>query len=269
MDIRRFFQVSHFAWIHSKDISKEEGKGFGFRLRIFIDMIYCFLKYRMWTNQYVKESFWSKNKEERELLGARFKEEGIIRDEWQKDFRKNRCFYIKYGNVKYEKAHLREKRRKAYMERYQTGKSLFVEYNVCISRQHYANGTISIGENVLLARDCDIDYTGDLIIGDSVGILEGVKILTHSHDYLGLKKEKDLLHDSKRTFLTPLEIAENVTIGTRSIIMPGVHYIGKNSIISAGSIVTKRIPDNVVVAGNPAKIVGSLEGLNIYKRTNY
>lgn len=262
----RFFQVAKYAWKQSKELSEKTGKK---RLWLFYDMLSCYSRYLMWTNQYISEHFWSKKSEEREHIGADYLEKGRVRDAWQKDFRKNRCFYIKYGNVKYEKARLREKRRKAYMKRYKTGKNLFVEYNVCISRQHYANGTISIGENVLLARDCDIDYTGDLIIGDSVGILEGVKILTHSHDYLGLKKEKDLLHDSKRTFITPLEIADNVTIGTRSIIMPGVHYIGKNSIISAGSIVTKRIPDNVIVAGNPAKIVGSLEGLKLHKRTNY
>ena len=67
MDVRRFFQVSHYAWIQSKDISKAEAKGFSFRLRLYIDMIYCFLKYRMWTNQYLKESFWTKGKEERNI----------------------------------------------------------------------------------------------------------------------------------------------------------------------------------------------------------
>ena len=67
--------------------------------------------------------------------------------------------------------------------------------------------------------------------------------------------------------MSPLMIGDNVTIGTHAIIMPGVHSIGNNSIISAGSIVTKQIPDNVIVAGNPAQIIGSLEGLSIYKRS--
>ena len=87
MDVRRFFQVSHFAWIQSKDISKAEGKGFGFRLRLYIDMIYCFLKYRMWTNQYLKENFHKRTHEERSKIGAKYLESGKIRDAWQKDFR--------------------------------------------------------------------------------------------------------------------------------------------------------------------------------------
>lgn len=263
--MNRFRQVAYYAWKQSKDLSSEAHQS---RLFLFFDMIRCYQKYRMWTNQYIKEKFYEKSPQERNLIGPDYLEKGKVRDAWQKDFRENRKFLIKYSNIKYEKASLREKRNKAYTKRYHAGKNLFVEYDVCISKQHYTEGTISIGDNVLLARGCDIDYSGGLIIWGSVGILEGVKILTHGHDYLGMKKAKDLLQDSKRTFLTPLEIAENVTIGTRTIIMPGVHYIGKNSIISAGSVVTKRIPDNVIVAGNPAKIIGSLEGLNLIKRTN-
>lgn len=55
-----------------------------------------------------------------------------------------------------------------------------------------------------------------------------------------------------------VELKENVWVGTRSIICKGV-TIGKNSIVGAGSVVTHDIPENVIAAGNPAKVVGELD----------
>ena len=249
MDIRRFFQVSHFAWIHSKDISKEEGKGFGFRLRIFKDMIYCFLKYRMWTNQYIKESFWAKNKEERELLGARFKEDGIKRDTWQKDFRENRKFLIKYCDIKYEGVPLRYKRNRKYAERYHAGHNFVVEYDVHLSRQHYLDGSIKIGDNVILAKHVTIDYSGNITIGNNVSIADGVIIESHSHsDYLinGIKKAEQ----------TSLVIGDGVTIGTKAVILETCNKIGRYAKIGAGAVVRHDIPPYALVVGNPAQIVG-------------
>lgn len=253
MDVRRFIQVSHFAWIQSKDISTTEGNGFGFRLRLYIDMLFCFIKYRMWTNQYLKESFWTKNKEEREKLGAKLKEEGIKRDAWQKDFRENRNFLIKYANIKYEKASLREKRNKAYTKKFHAGKNILVEYDVNISRQHYLDGTISIGDNVLLAKHVFIDYSGDVLIKDNVQLTNGVVIETHHHAFHSDPK-------ASRNIITPtsLIIEDGAIVGSRSIILSSCHYIGKNARIGAGAVVTKDVPDNTLVVGVPAKIVKEL-----------
>lgn len=55
-----------------------------------------------------------------------------------------------------------------------------------------------------------------------------------------------------------IEVMDNVFIGLGSIIMPGVR-IGSNSIVAAGSIVTKDVPPNSIVGGNPAKIIGSFD----------
>lgn len=248
MDVRRFFQVSHFAWIQSKDISKTERKGFGFRLRLYIDMIYCFLKYRMWTNQYLKENFHKRTHEERSKIGVKYLESGKIRDAWQKDFRKNRDFLIKYTNIKYERASLREKRNKAYTKRFHAGKNLLVEYDVNISRQHYLEGSISIGDNVLLAKHTFIDYSGELIIHDNVSLANGIIIETHTHS----------IEDGDKPISGHLEIGDCARILSQSYIADTCHSIGRHARIGAGSYVRSSIPPYAIVIGNPAKIVGFL-----------
>lgn len=58
----------------------------------------------------------------------------------------------------------------------------------------------------------------------------------------------------KHDFSEPIQIGKNVWIGANCVILPGV-TIGQNSIIGAGSIVTKNIPPNVIAVGNPCKII--------------
>ena len=239
----RFLQVSHYAWLQSKDIAMAENKGISYRLNIYYDMMRCFLKYRMWTNQYIKESFHKRTAEEREVIGAEYLEKGKIRDAWQKDFRENREFLIKYMNIKYEKASLREKRNKAYTEKYHAGKNLFVEYDVNISRQHYLNGTISIGDNVLLGKHVFIDYSGKLIIHDNVSLANGVIIETHTH--MG----KDAVQ-------TRLEIGDGVSILSRAYISDTCHVIGRRAQIGAGTYVRTNVPPYAIMIGNPGKIIG-------------
>ncbi len=69
-----------------------------------------------------------------------------------------------------------------------------------------------------------------------------------------------------------ITIEDNVFIGARALIMPGV-TIGKNSIVAAGSIVTKTVPENSIVAGNPAKVITSKDEYlekneNLFGRSN-
>ena len=54
---------------------------------------------------------------------------------------------------------------------------------------------------------------------------------------------------------TPLEIMDDVWIGARAIILPGCKRIGAHSIIGAGAVVTKDVPDYAIVGGNPAKVI--------------
>ena len=262
MDISRFRQVARYAWKQSKDLSAETGKS---RLSLFFDMLQCFRKYLMWTNQYMKEKFYEKSPEEREVIGQKYYESGLIRDAWQKDFRENREFLIKYSDIKYEKASLREKRNKAYTKRYNAGKNLFVEYDVHLSRQHYLDGTISIGDNVLLAKHVFIDYSGELVIHDNVKISDGVCIETHSHP--AFTSTKRIGSNQER-----LEICDYVNIGTKAIITESCHRIGRHAKIGAGAVVRSNIPPYAIVIGNPAKIIQFIytpEEMQAYEETRY
>lgn len=244
----RFRQVSQYAWRQSKEIAPQTDKS---RLWLFCDMMRCYRKYLMWTNQYVKEQFWSKSNHERERIGADYLEKGKVRDVWQKDFRENRKFLIKYTNIKYEKASLREKRNKAYTERYKAGKNLFVEYDVNISRQHYLDGTICIGDNVLLSKHVFIDYSGEIVLGNKVKLSDGVTIESHRHEFIPGSKDY-------KPIPTKIVIEDGAWLGQKSIICEDVKNVGRYAQIGAGSVVRNAIPPYAIVAGNPAKIVGFL-----------
>ncbi len=249
MNVKRLRQVLKYGWLHANEITCREKKDFLFTLKVFFDIIACFSKYKMWSNQYVKESFYSLNKDARVVIGNKYKDEGIKRDEWQKDFVENRKFLIKYSNVKYELSPLREVRNRAYTKRFNAGENLFVEYDVNISRQHYLDGNISIGNNVLLAKHVFIDYSGGVTIGDNVSISDGVKIETHNHAHYTHPKKKDVIKK-------PLLVEESVLIGTGSIILESCNKIGRNARIGAGAVVRNDIPPYAIVIGNPAIIVG-------------
>lgn len=244
----RIKQVTNYGWQHAKQISREAYGGKKC-LSVFFDVFSCYRKYGMWSNQYLKERFWELDKVERESVGNHYKEVNLKKETWLKDFYENRKFFIKYGNIRFEKESLREKRNKAYTKRYNAGKNLLVEYDVNISRQHYLDGTIFIGDNVLLAKHVFIDYTGKVVIGNKVKIAAGVSIESHHRDLDAYKKGLDV------NIPTELQICEGAFIGTNAIILDSCNYIGKYARIGAGAVVTKDVPDYALVAGVPAKII--------------
>ncbi len=246
--IHRLRQVAKYGWEHAGQISNDcfAGKK---RVSLFIDIFGCYRKYEMWSNQYLKERFWELDTDHRRIIGNKYREANQERESWVKDFYENRAFYIKYGNIKYEKESLRAKRNAAYAQRYGAGKNLFVEYDVNISRQHYLNGTISIGDDVLLAKHVFIDYSGDVIIHNGVVIANGVVIETHTHPIE--KKGGEAIKGH-------LEIEPGVKILSSSYIADTCHSIGRHARIGAGSYVRSNVPPYAIVIGNPAKIIGFL-----------
>ena len=100
---------------------------------------------------------------------------------------------------------------------------------------------LKMHNNVVIAADCTF-YTHD--------------ILEYMFNYISNKKYQQ--------FLGPIEIFDNCFIGARSSILYNVK-IGPNAIVAAGSVVTKDVPEGSIVAGNPARIVGSFDDL-MHKR---
>lgn len=108
---------------------------------------------------------------------------------------------------------------------------------------------IRIGDNSQIGINCIMD--NDIIIGNDVTMGPDVIIYTSSHEY------KDLEIPINQQGEKPHQqvyIGNNVWIGARSIILPGIS-IGDNSIIGANTVVTKDVPENVVFCGAEGKVV--------------
>ncbi len=90
-------------------------------------------------------------------------------------------------------------------------------------------------------------------IGDNVFITDGCRFITHDGGTLILRRDVPDLE-----ITAPIIIGNDVYLGIRSIILPGV-TIGNRVIVGAGSIVTKDIPDNSVAAGSPARVIKTVD----------
>lgn len=251
MNIRRLIQVCKYGWQDAKTISQEPEVNKG-RLAIFSDILGCFLRYNVWSNQYKKEKLYLLSDEQRKTICLKYQEKNTKRDKWVKEFFDNYKFLNKWSSFKYEQsARLQAKRRSAYRKQYGLGENCFVGYDVILHKHHFSGSTIVTGENCLLAEHVDIDYTGGLTMGNKVSISEGAKILTHNHSL-----DYSSFGDDKGCELTPLVIQDSVWIGAKAVILPGVKEIGRGAMISSSSCVRSKVLPYAIMMGNPAKLVG-------------
>jgi len=168
--------------------------------------------------------------------------------------RQRRWVLTLYGSKLFSFPLTFKKRIKAYQKHFNIGKSPIIEHCVWIQRTHGLEGKISIGDRVLLARHVSIDYSGEVVIEDDVWISEGASIHSHIHELTS-----DRITKLKGTILpTKIVLRKGCWIGAHAIVLPQVEEIGENSVIGAGSVVTRKVPPNVIVAGNPARIIRKL-----------
>ena len=248
MNIRRIRQAIKYGKIHSAEIVSENTSLK--QSRIFADIMYCYFKYTLWSNQYKKERFWMLDSSEREKIGNKYKEKNSVRDKWVEEYFANRRFLNKWSSYKYETTQrLQEKKLNAYRKRYNIGTHCHIEHDVLFERHHYLQGTLIIGNHVNLAKHVYIDYSGEVIIEDNVKLASGITIESHHRDLEAYVQGKDV------NIPTKLLICENAYIGTGATILDSCNYIGKNARIGAGAVVTKDIPDNAVAVGVPAKVI--------------
>ncbi|EDT25054.1 acyltransferase [Clostridium perfringens] len=141
-----------------------------------------------------------------------------------------------------------KKQRKLYKRMKSVGKNVYISPGYQISSIH----NIEIGNNVWIGRNCMMGGEGGLIIEDGTIISHNIEIWTQNHRYQD-KNLESIPYDSN-FIKKAVHICENVWIGSKVIILPGV-TIGEGSVIGAGAIITKDVPPCAVVGGNPAKVV--------------
>lgn len=108
------------------------------------------------------------------------------------------------------------------------------------------------GKNLFMNFDCCILDVCPVTFGDRVMLGPGVHIYTASHPLEAQARS------SGKEFGKPVHIGNDVWLGGGAIICPGV-TIGNGVVVGAGAVVTKDLPDNVFVGGNPAKIIRQIE----------
>lgn len=109
---------------------------------------------------------------------------------------------------------------------------------------------VTIGKRCFIQQCCTFFGRGGITIGDDVFIGPKVNLITINHD-----PDPD---NRSATFGRPIVIEDKVWIGIASTILPGVR-LGYGAIVGAGSVVTKDVPPMTVVAGNPARIIKTIE----------
>ncbi len=103
-----------------------------------------------------------------------------------------------------------------------------------------------IGKNVFINFDCTFLDLGGITIEDNVLIAPKVSLLSEGHP---------VSPETRHSLVVGhIHIKKNAWIGANVTILQGV-TIGENSVVAAGSVVSKNVPDNVIVGGAPAKII--------------
>ncbi|MGP4077504.1 maltose acetyltransferase domain-containing protein [Halobacillus sp. K22] len=129
-----------------------------------------------------------------------------------------------------------------------TGERIYIESSF---RCDYGYN-IHVGENFYANFDCTILDGGPVTIGANCMMAPGVHIYTNTHPVNAEERISEI------EYTKPVTIGDNVWIGGRAVINPGVS-VGDNSVIASGAVVIKDVPAGVVVGGNPAQVIKELE----------
>lgn len=128
------------------------------------------------------------------------------------------------------------------------GKQSVIESFCCINN---AVGDVVIGNHTRIGIHCTV--IGPVYIGSHVNLAQGITVTALNHNFEDISK----CIDEQGISTKPVTISDDVWIGANAVILPGV-TIGRHSVIAAGAVVTKDVPDNTLVGGVPAKVIKSL-----------
>ena len=107
---------------------------------------------------------------------------------------------------------------------------------------------VGIGKDVLIMNNCLMMSRGGITIEDDVMIAANVQLISNNHD----------LYDRQILICKPVHICKNAWVGAGTTILPGV-TVGENAVVAAAAVVTKDVPANAIVGGNPAKLIKMIE----------
>jgi len=133
---------------------------------------------------------------------------------------------------------------------------------LCVFRKRvvvFGNFTVVHSRRVSIGKNCGINHNVFILggcgvtIGDDVVLSTGCMLLDAGLSTHGFGNPETRHYDNK-----PVIIESGAWIGAGAIVLPGV-TVGRGSIVGAGSVVTRNVPPRTVVAGNPARVIRSLE----------
>lgn len=103
---------------------------------------------------------------------------------------------------------------------------------------------VTIGKNVVIMNNCLMMSAGGITIDDNALVAANAQLISNNHD----------LQEHMIITCSPVHLKRNCWIGAGATILPGV-TVGENSVVGAGSVVTKDVPDNCIAVGSPARVI--------------
>lgn len=163
----------------------------------------------------------------------------------KQDRTKVKTLCVEYGNTPYDEV----QKRKALLKKIfgKTGENFTVEpdfycdygYNIELGENFYSN------HNLVILDAAKVTIGDNVAIGPNCGLYCAIHPIEASERIKWVETAK------------PVTIGDNVWLGGNVVVLPGV-TIGENTVIGAGSVVTKDIPSNVIAVGNPCKVIKNI-----------
>ena len=129
--------------------------------------------------------------------------------------------------------------------------SVIARVEIGVWGRQAGEGRIEIGDCVLMSPGSRLSASDEIVLGNGVMLANGVYITDSDWHTIYDRTVRD-------ECVTPVHIGDNVWLGDHAIVLKGV-TIGENSVVAARAVVSRDVPANVVVAGNPAKVVKKLD----------
>lgn len=189
---------------------------------------------------------------------------GLVYTPWDEDILKEQMNCLErlylYNRTR---PHQQKKREKLMKEMFaELGENCYFEPPL---HSNFGGKHVHVGKGVYGNFNLTLVDDADIYIGDFVMFGPNVVIATAAHPILPRLRELAMQYNR------PVHIGKNVWIGANAVVLPGV-TIGDNSVIGAGSVVTKDIPANVVAVGNPCRVlreIGERDKIYFYKDEKY